>query len=131
MKKAKSSKRQPANKGTHAPKDVDGYFVTVPEAARANLKKIRDAIRSVVPREATEVISYRIPAFKYKGLLVWYGAFSEHCSLFPTASIVEMFKDELKGFKISKGTIQFPNDKPVPIGLIKRMAKARVRQKEN
>jgi uncharacterized protein YdhG (YjbR/CyaY superfamily) len=63
-----------------------------------------------VPPEATETISYRIPAFKHKGVLVWFAAFSNHCSLFPTASVVESFKSELKGFSTSKGTIQFLRD---------------------
>jgi len=95
------------------------------------LNKIRAAIRAAVPPEATETISYRIPAFKYKGVLVWYAAFSNHCSLFPTASVVEAFKDELKGFTISKGTIHFPTDKPLPAALVRKMVKLRVAQNEN
>jgi uncharacterized protein YdhG (YjbR/CyaY superfamily) len=95
------------------------------------LNKIRAAIRSAVPPEATETISYRIPAFKYKGVLVWFAAFSNHCSLFPTSSIVETFKNELKGFSTSKGTIQFPTDKPLPTALVKKLVKARVVQNES
>ena len=72
------------------------------------------------------MISYGIPAFKHKKVLVWYAAFSKHCSLFPTASVIEAFKDDLKGFIISKGTIQFPLDKPLPTALIKKIVKARV-----
>ena len=92
---------------------------------------MRAAIRSVVPRDATETISYQMPAFKHNGILLWYAAFGDHCSLFPTASIVEEFRDELKGFKTSKGTIQFPIDKPLPIALIKRIVKARVAEHES
>jgi uncharacterized protein YdhG (YjbR/CyaY superfamily) len=95
------------------------------------LQQIRDAIRSVVPLEATEVISYKIPAFRHKKVLVWYAAFSNHCSLFPTAAVVERFKDELKGYSASKGTIHFPLDKPIPVPLIKRMVKARVAESES
>ena len=84
-----------------------------------------------MPPEATETISYRIPAFKYKGVLVWYAAFSNHCSLFPTTSVVKAFKDELKGFTTSKGTIQFPTDKPLPAALVKKMVKLRVAQIES
>jgi uncharacterized protein YdhG (YjbR/CyaY superfamily) len=84
-----------------------------------------------VPPEATETISYRIPAFKDKGVLVWFAAFSNHCSLFPTASIVEAFKNELKGFSTSKGTIQFPTDKPLPTALVRKLVKARVVQNES
>ena len=83
------------------------------------------------PAEATETISYRIPAIKYKGVLVWFAAFSNHCSLFPTAAIDAAFKNELKGFPTSKGTIHFPTDKPLPSALIKKMVKARVAQNKN
>ena len=73
----------------------------------------------------------RIPAIKYNGVLVWFAAFSNHCSLFPTAAVVEAFKDELKGFSTSKGTIHFPIDKPLPIALVKKLVKARVAQVES
>jgi uncharacterized protein YdhG (YjbR/CyaY superfamily) len=95
------------------------------------LSKIRNAVRSAAPPEATETISYRMPAFKYKGVLVWYAAFSKHCSLFPTAAVMDAFKDELRGFSTSKGTIQFPLDRPLPVALIKRLVKERVRQLES
>jgi len=71
-----------------------------------------------------------MPAFKYKGVLVWFAAFSDHCSLFPTATIVESFKDELKGYSTSKGTIHFPVDRPLPTTLLKKIVKARVAQIE-
>jgi uncharacterized protein YdhG (YjbR/CyaY superfamily) len=64
-------------------------------------------------------------------VLVWYAAFSNHCSLFPTAAIIEKFKNELKGFPTSKGTIHFPTDKPLPTALIKKLVKARVAQTES
>ncbi len=131
MKKPKSSHRSSATKGNGASRTVDEYLAGVPEPARSTLNKIRAAIRSVVPPEATETISYRIPAFKYKGVLVWFAAFSNHCSLFPTASVVEAFKNELKGFTTSKGTIQFPTDKPLPTALVKKLVKARVAQIES
>ena len=92
---------------------------------------MRAAIRSAVPADASETISYGIPAFKYKTILVWYAAFSEHCSLFPTASVIAEFRKELKGFSTSKGTIHFPTDKPLPTALIKRIVKTRVRQMED
>jgi uncharacterized protein YdhG (YjbR/CyaY superfamily) len=62
---------------------------------------------------------------------VWFAAFSGHCSFFPTASVIRMFNEELKGFSTSKGTIRFPIDKPPPIGLIKKLVKARVAQNED
>ncbi len=110
---------------------MDEYVAGVPEPARSTLNKIRAAIRSAVPPEATETISYRIPAFKYKGVLVWFAAFSNHCSLFPTASVIAAFKKELRGFSTSKGTIQFPTDKPLPSALVKKLVKARVAQNES
>ena len=124
----KSGKRSSTAKG--APNNVDEYVAGVPEPARNALKKMRAAIRSAVPPEAIETISYRIPAFKHKGMLVWFAAFSNHCSLFPTASVVEAFKNELKGFSTSKGTIHFPTDKPLPTALIKKIVRARVAQND-
>lgn len=131
MKKVKSGNRSPAAKGEGPPKNIDEYFAGVPESARSTLNKIRAAIRSAVPPEATETISYRIPAFKHEAVLVWFAAFSDHCSLFPTAAVIEQFKNELKGFSTSKGTIQFPTDKPLPDALVKKLVKARVAQIEN
>ena len=131
MKKVKSSNRSSPAKSKGAPKNIDEYLAGVPEPARGTLNKIRGAIRSAAPPEATETISYRIPAFKHKGVLVWFAAFSDHCSLFPTASVIEAFKSELKGFTISKGTIQFPIDKPLPSALIRKMVKLRVAQVES
>lgn len=87
---------------------------------------MRECIRTAVPAGAMEIISYRIPAFRHKKVLVWYAAFSDHCSLFPTASIVKAFENELKGFTTSKGTIHFPIDKKLPKALIKKLVKRRV-----
>jgi uncharacterized protein YdhG (YjbR/CyaY superfamily) len=109
---------------------VDDYLEGVPEPARSTLNKVRAAIRAALPAEATEGISYQIPVFKYKGPLVWYAAFSNHCSLFPGSSVIKAFKGELKGYTASKRTIQFPVNKPLPAGLIKKMVKARLAEKK-
>jgi uncharacterized protein YdhG (YjbR/CyaY superfamily) len=130
MKKAKASSRGSATKRHAAAKTTDEYIAATPEPARSTLNKMRAAIRSVAPPEATEIISYGIPAFKHKGVLVWFAGFSNHCSLFPKASIIEAFKKELKGFTTSKGTIQFPVEKPLPTALIKKLVKARVAEVE-
>jgi len=122
--------KQASAKGNGSPKNVDAYFARVPEPARSRLKELRAVIRSAVPAEAVEIISYQIPAFKTKKLLVWYAAFAEHCSLFPTASVIEEFKDELSGHTTSKGTVQFPTGKVLPTALIKKLVKARVAQFE-
>jgi uncharacterized protein YdhG (YjbR/CyaY superfamily) len=131
MKKSKSANRGSAAKGDSAPKSVDEYLAGVPEPARSTLIKMRAAIRSALPSDATETISYKIPAFKRKNILIWFAAFSDHCSLFPTAAIIEEFKDELKGFSTSKGTIHFPTDKPLPTALIKKIVKARLKQDQS
>jgi uncharacterized protein YdhG (YjbR/CyaY superfamily) len=130
VKPAKPVRGKAAEKTSDAPKSIDEYLAGVPEPARTTLNTIRATIRSAVPPEATEVISYRIPAFKYKGMLVWYGAFSDHCSLFPGPGIIETFKDELKPYQISKGTIQFPLEKPLPATLLRKIVKARVAANE-
>ncbi len=114
-----------------APKDVDEYLAGVPEPARGTLIRIRATIRSAVPPEATESISYRIPTFKYKGPLLGFAAFSDHCSLFPmSGTVVAAFKNELKKFETSKGTIRFPLDKPLPAALVKKVVKARIAENE-
>jgi uncharacterized protein YdhG (YjbR/CyaY superfamily) len=131
VRKTNSGNRESAAKNNRATKGVDEYLASIPEPARGTLNKIRAAIRSAVPPEAIETISYGMPAFKYKGIVAWFAAFSDHCSLFPTASIVEAFRNELKDFSTSKGTIHFPRDKPLPTTLVKKMVKARIAQNES
>jgi len=131
MKKQKSITRKPTKKTRPAIKTVNQYLSRVPQPARAHLNKMRVAIRSAVPEDSVEIISYGIPAFKQKRVLVWYAAFSNHCSLFPTAAIIEKFKNYLKPFSKSKGTIHFPIDTPLPTALIKKIVKASVAQAEN
>jgi uncharacterized protein YdhG (YjbR/CyaY superfamily) len=110
---------------------VDKYLEGVPEPARTTLSKVRAMIRSVVPPEATETISYGMPAFKYKGPLVAYAAFTDHCSLFPmNSSLIKAYQDELRHFKTSKGTIQFAMDKPLSAALVKKLVKARIAENE-
>ena len=131
MKKVKTGKHSSVAKSNGAPKNVDEYLAGVPEPARSTLIKVRAAIRSAMPAEATEAISYRMPAFKHKGRpLLWFAAFSNHCSLFPTASVIEAVKNELRGFSISKGTIRFPLDKPLSAALLKKMVSLRIAQNE-
>lgn len=131
MRKSKSTKRSSSAKKGGATKTVDQYLAVVPQPARTTLNKIRATIRAAAPPETIEIISYGIPAFRYKGVLVWYAAFAKHCSFFPTAAIIEKFKSELSGYIVSKGTIQFPTDKPLPVALVKKMVRARVAQIKN
>lgn len=116
-------------RGGKVPKTVDEYLAGVPEPAHTALTHVRRVIRSVVPKEATEVISYGIPMFKYKGMLIGFAAFKNHCSLFPTGSpVLDTFKKELSGYRTSKGTIQFDPEKGFPDALLKKIVKARVKE---
>lgn len=110
-------------------KTVDEYLAGIPEPAASTLKHIRKVIQSVVPRETTEVISYGIPMFKFRGMLVGYAAFKKHCSLFPAGSgVLDQFAEDLAEHRTSKGTIQFPPEKALPDGLIKKIVRARVKE---
>ena len=111
---------------------VDEYLADVAEPAHSTLQKVRAMIRASAPKEATEAISYGMPAFKYKGSLVGYAVFKEHCSFFPmSGTLIEEMQDDLKKYKTSKGTIQFPSDKPLPAALVKKLVKARVLENES
>ena len=112
-----------------AARTVSEYLEATPEPARSTLKHIRAVIQSVVPKETTEVISYGMPMFKYNGMLVGYAAFKKHCSLFPAgSSVLDRFENELESRRTSKGTIQFPPDKPLPDSLVKKIVRARVKE---
>jgi uncharacterized protein YdhG (YjbR/CyaY superfamily) len=135
MKKTRGGQRKSPAKGKTAARSrgantFEEYLARVPEAARGNFDKLRAAVLAAVPAEAVETISYGIPAIRYGKVAVWYAAFAEHCSLFPTAAVIDAFKGELKGYTTSKGTIQFPVDKPLPSSLVKKMVKARLARLE-
>ena len=130
MKKPKAAAKRSAKAGSGSA-EVDRYLARVPQPAQATLQKVRATIRMAAPREATEAISYGIPAFKYNGMLVAYAAFANHCSFFPASGeLLEEFADELKDYPCSKGTIRFAMDKPLPAGLIRKIVKARVAKNE-
>ena len=130
MKKQKPQRHSNA-KRTPAPKTVDEYLAAVPEPACSTLKEIRAAIRAAAPTETTEIISYGMPMYKYKGPLLGFVAYPKHCSLFlATSSLLKMFKSELSHHQTSKGTIRFPTDKPLPASLVKKIVKARAAQND-
>jgi len=108
---------------------VAAYLRAVPPAPRAALQKLRKTIKAAAPK-ATEVISYGIPMFKHHGMLVGYAAFQEHCSLFMSTALAKAFKKALAPYQISKGTIRFTVDKPLPAALVRKLVKARVAQNE-
>ncbi|HXM33881.1 MAG TPA: DUF1801 domain-containing protein [Pyrinomonadaceae bacterium] len=111
--------------GATPAKTVDAYLAALPEEARATLQKIRKAIKAAAPN-AAEMISYQIPMYKHHGMLVGFAAFKDHCSFFPGAKPVATYKDELRAYQTSKGTIRFPIGKPLPAALVKRLVKARI-----
>jgi uncharacterized protein YdhG (YjbR/CyaY superfamily) len=133
---AKKSPPKRATKKAHAKKKaspgtaggVADYIAGIPESSRKTFDALRAAARQAAPKEAEEVLSYGIVGLRTDRVLVWYAAFTQHCSLFPTGSVLDQFKQELKGFKVSKGTVQFPLEKPMPVTLVKKLVRARVAQ---
>jgi uncharacterized protein YdhG (YjbR/CyaY superfamily) len=112
------------------PKDIDSYLSSVPEPARSTLEKTREIIQAAAPK-ATEKISYGIPTFHYLRSLVAFAAFKDHCSFFPmNSSLIAAYKADLKSYSLSKGTIRFPVDQPLPAALVEKMVKARLAQNE-
>lgn len=124
-------KMKKVKRGESIPKTVDEYLARLPEPQRSTLKKVRATIQSVLPEEATEVISYRMPVVKYKGMLVGFAAYADHCSLYGMSStLLGPMKEELKKYSTSKGTIRFAIDKPLPAALIKKLVKSALAAKE-
>lgn len=106
-------------------KNVDDYIKLFPKEVHPALKKMRSIIQSVVPK-AEEIISYNMPAYKQHSVLVYFAAYKNHIGLYPTSSGVRVFANYLKAYKTSKGAIQFPIDKPLPVLLIKKIVKFRM-----
>lgn len=116
------------SKAKAKPTSIDDYLARVSSGQRAALNRLRKAIRATAPK-AEECISYQLPAFRLEGrVLVWFGAGANHCSFYPGA-VVQRFKRELLAYEISKGTIRFQPDHPIPAGLVRRLVKARIAQR--
>jgi uncharacterized protein YdhG (YjbR/CyaY superfamily) len=109
------------------PKDIDEYISRFPIQTQRALKQVRATVRKAAPH-AQEVISYGIPAFKLNGILIYFAAHSKHIGLYPKPSGSEALKKELSKYKGGKGTVQFPLDKPLPLGLITKIVKYRSRK---
>ena len=107
------------------PKDIDEYIARFPPEVQEILERIRKTIRDAAP-DAEEAINYQIPTFRLKGNLVHFAAFRKHIGFYPTPSGIEVFKGELTDYVVSKGTVKFPLDKPIPYDLIKRITAFRV-----
>jgi uncharacterized protein YdhG (YjbR/CyaY superfamily) len=107
---------------------VDEYLSILPQKVRDSLEELRKTVNQVEP-DAEELISYNMPAFRFHGILVYYAAHKSHIGFYPGNSIVnEVFKNDLGKYETSKGTIKFPIEKPLPLRLIKRIVKYRVKQ---
>ncbi|MCO4293710.1 DUF1801 domain-containing protein [Solitalea sp. MAHUQ-68] len=112
---------------TIKPGTIDEYIANFPLETQRVLEQIRNTIKNVVP-EADEKISYAIPTFYLNGNLIHFAAYANHIGLYPAPRAIEVFKEELSGYKGGKGTIQFPLDKPMPLELIERIVKFRVEE---
>jgi uncharacterized protein YdhG (YjbR/CyaY superfamily) len=108
-------------------RSVDEYIKIHTEEIQDKLKKIRAAIKKGAP-QAEEIISYQMPAFKLYTNLVYFAAFKNHIGFFPTSGPIKKFKKELAPYETSKGTIKFPSDKKIPIGLITKITRFRVKE---
>ena len=108
-------------------KTVNEYLTYVAEDVHLQLEALRSAIKKAAPN-AEEVISYNIPAYRQHGVLVYFAAYKYHIGFYPTSSGVREFKDELSKYKVSKGAIQFPIGEQLPLGLITKIVKFRVKE---
>jgi uncharacterized protein YdhG (YjbR/CyaY superfamily) len=114
-------------KKENLPGNIDEYIAGYPENIQKVLKEMKAAIREAAP-EALEKISYRMPSYTHKGMLLYFAAHTNHMGFYPFKSAIVAFKSELEPYQTSKGTVQFPYDKPLPLNLIKKIIKFRVRE---
>jgi uncharacterized protein YdhG (YjbR/CyaY superfamily) len=108
-------------------KTIDEYIATFPREVQHVLEEMRQTIRDSAP-EAEETISYNMPAFKQNGILVWFAAFKNHIGFYPKVSALEAFKEKLTAYEVSKGTVRFPLNKPIPYDLVKEIVRFRVEE---
>ena len=106
--------------------EIDRYISDFPRETQLKLEQVRATILKAAPK-AEEVISYKMPAYKLNGMLVWFAGYKNHIGLYPGANGIEAFKKEIAAYKWAKGSVQFPLDKPLPLGLITKMVKFKVK----
>jgi uncharacterized protein YdhG (YjbR/CyaY superfamily) len=112
------------------PKTIEEYLSGLEEPQRVALERLRRTIRSAAPR-AEECISYGMPAFREKRMLVAFGATTRHCAFYlMSGTTVEAHRKDLEGFDTSKGTIRFAPDRPLPTALVQKLVKARLAENE-
>lgn len=115
---------------TPAAADIDTYIARYAPPVQDLLRELRAAVRAAAP-EAEETISYGMPAFRQDGILVYFAAYARHIGFYPTGSGIEAFKDEFAGYAWSKGAVQFPLDRPLPVDLVRRIVQFRVEENRN
>ena len=108
-------------------KNIDGYIADYPPEIQKKLIELRATIRNAAP-EAEEKISYGMPAFSFKGVLIYFAVHTKHIGIYPYPSAIEAFKKEASKYKTAKGSIQFPLDKPLPLELISRIVTFRLNE---
>ncbi len=108
-------------------KNIDDYIASFPNNVQHTLRELRSAIKGAAP-DAEETMSYGMPAFKLNGILVYFAAHKHHIGFYPTSSDIRAFKDKLSIYKQSKGTVQFPLDKPIPFDIVKEIVRFRVKE---
>ena len=106
---------------------IDEYIEAFPKNVQSILEELRQVITESAPG-SEEAVSYQMPAFKLNGILVWFAAFKNHIGFYPKKSAIEAFKEELSDYEVSKGTIRFPINEPVPFDLVKRIVVFRVKE---
>lgn len=109
------------------PKNIDEYIACFPMEIQKILEQIREAVVKAAP-DAEEKINYGIPTYYLKGNLIHFAAYKKHIGFYPAPSGLKAFQKEIGGYKHSKGAVQFPIDKPMPLGLIVKMVKFRVKE---
>ena len=103
-------------------RNIDEYIADFPVAVQPLLQKLRTTIRKAAP-QAEEAIKYQMPTFVLNGNLIHFAGYKNHIGLYPGSKPIEEFKDDLIKYRVSKGTVQFPLDKPIPVGLVGKITK--------
>ncbi len=109
------------------PTTISQYITAAPKEAQPHLRTLFDALKAVAP-DATQSLKWSMPALSHKRILVCFAAFKKHVGFYPTPSALIAFKTELKKYKTAKGSIQFPFDTPIPVALVKKIMKFRVKE---
>lgn len=111
------------------PATVDEYIAAFPADIKKRMQQLRKVIKAGAP-EAEELISYQMPGYKYLGMLVYFAGYKNHIGFYPGAGGVLEYYKELSSYKSAKGSVRFPHDKPIPLDVISRIVKFRVKQNE-